>query len=166
MRPNVSRALALGDRRCVALGGRERLGFEAEKRSRYAIRITSSSGPRVRGTCASMIASNERSQPLDPDARLANRATLLTLLSLCSFLLALVTMPLAFQRTDAAAPRVIASAPLAVGVGAGLIARTARTHLRAFRDERESASDESDALQPTSDDSRSAATLSGERRRG
>lgn len=82
---------------------------------------------------------NRTGEPLDRDARLANRATLLTLLSLCSFLLAVVAMPLTFQRTESAASRVVASAPLALGVGAGLAARSVRGQLRALRDERDTA---------------------------
>ncbi len=69
----------------------------------------------------------------DRDGRLANRAALLTIAALCSFLLAVLTIPAAFQSTDATAPRILASAPLAVGVGAGLMARAARAQLRTLR---------------------------------
>lgn len=96
------------------------------------------------------------------DARLANRATLLTLASLCSFLLALIAMPLAFQRTEATAPRVVASAPLAVGVGVGVLARAARGQLRALRDERASASADGAADDRTSRDGGSPASASSE----
>ena len=47
----------------------------------------------------------------DPEARLANRAALLTIASLCSFLLAALTIPATFARTEAAAPRALASSP-------------------------------------------------------
>jgi hypothetical protein len=95
-----------------------------------------------------MTASNGVHGPADRDAHLANRATLFTLTSLVAFLLALVTMPLTFQRTDGAAARVAASKPLALGVIAGARARTARAHLRAHRQERE-ASGARAAGQPT-----------------
>lgn len=67
------------------------------------------------------------------DARLANRTTALTLVSMLSFLVALLAMPLTFQQTERIAPRVVASSPLAVGLGTGVLARAARSQLRALR---------------------------------
>lgn len=91
------------------------------------------------------------------DAHLANRAALLTIACLSSFLLAVLTIPAAFQRTDAAVPRILASSPLAVGVGAGLMARAARARLRALRDERASTHEDGPAdveSQPRAEPSR------------
>jgi len=76
---------------------------------------------------------------LDPDGRLANRATWLTLLCVCSFLLALLAMPLTFQRTEGLSARILASAPLAAGPGTGVLAGAARSQLRVLRRERASA---------------------------
>ncbi len=84
-----------------------------------------------------MTTTNAPHDPIDADARLANRTTLLTLVSLGSFLIALLTIPLTFQRTESAVPRAVASAPLAVGVGAGVMARAARAQLRVLRDEQD-----------------------------
>ena len=70
---------------------------------------------------------------IDEDGRLANRATWLTLLSMLSLVVALLTMPLTFQATDRIVPRVAASSPLGVGLGTGLLARAARSQLRALR---------------------------------
>lgn len=109
-----------------------------------------------------MTPTNRPDESLEHDARLANRATLLTLASLCSFLLALIAMPLTFQRTDATAPRVVASAPLAVGIGAGVLARAARGQLRALRDERESAPADGAADDRASHDGSSPASASSE----
>lgn len=69
------------------------------------------------------------------EARLANRAALVTLLSLGCFLVALVSLPLTFQRTDRIAPRLAASIPLGLGAGAAFVAFAARTNLRGYRDE-------------------------------
>ncbi len=78
--------------------------------------------------------SNTRLPLVDEDARLANRATLLTLVSVASFLLALMTIPLTFQRTDRVLPRIVASVPLAVGAASGLLARGVRGRLNALRE--------------------------------
>jgi hypothetical protein len=67
--------------------------------------------------------------------RLANRAALLTLLSVCCFLLAAIVMPITFQSTEAVAARAIASTPIPIGVGAVMAARTARARWRAARDQ-------------------------------
>jgi hypothetical protein len=75
--------------------------------------------------------------PLDPEARLANRTALLTVLALVAFLTAVIAMPIAFRETEATGPRVLASAPLAIGVGAALAARGARAQLRASRGQSE-----------------------------
>ncbi len=84
---------------------------------------------------ARMTPSDDSRQPLDREARLANRVTILTLASLCGLLLALVTIPLTFQRTEGTAARVVASTPLAVGIGVGMAARAARGQLRVHREE-------------------------------
>jgi hypothetical protein len=73
----------------------------------------------------------------DPDALLANRAALLTVVALLGMLVGAVAIPLTFQETEATAARVLASAPAAVGVGAGMLARGARTRLRALREREE-----------------------------
>jgi hypothetical protein len=67
------------------------------------------------------------------DAHLANRVALRTVLALVAFLVAVIAMPLTFRETEATGPRVLASTPLAVGVGAALAARGARAQLRAMR---------------------------------
>lgn len=77
--------------------------------------------------------SNSRLPLVDEDARLANRATLLTLVSVAAFLLALMAIPLTFQRTDRAVPRIVASVPLAFGAASGLLARGVRGRLHALR---------------------------------
>jgi hypothetical protein len=75
--------------------------------------------------------------PLDPEARLANRTALLTVLALVAFLVAVIAMPLTFRETEATGPRVLAGTPLAIGFGAALAARGARTQLRAHRGQSE-----------------------------
>lgn len=81
---------------------------------------------------------NERVS-LDHDGRLANRAALLTIVSLCAFLGSAVSMKLTFERTESVAARVAASTPLVVGAGAALRARSVRGQLRAIREENASA---------------------------
>ena len=75
---------------------------------------------------------------MDQDARIANRATWLTLLSVCSFMLVVLTMPSTFRNTDRLAPRIAASTPLAAGLVTGVLARAARIQLRALRGEADS----------------------------
>jgi len=75
--------------------------------------------------------------PLDPEARLANRTALFTVLALVAFLTAVIAMPITFRETEATGPRVLSSTPLAIGVGAALAARGARAQLRAFREQGE-----------------------------
>jgi hypothetical protein len=77
--------------------------------------------------------SNTRLPLVDEDARLANRATLLTMVSVASFLVALMAVPLTLQRTDRVVPRIAASVPLAVGAASGLLARGARGRLHGLR---------------------------------
>lgn len=81
---------------------------------------------------------NEPESP-DHDARLANRAALLTMVSLCAFIASAVSMKLTFEATESVAARVAASTPLVVGAGAALRARSARGQLRAIREESASA---------------------------
>jgi membrane protein DedA with SNARE-associated domain len=76
----------------------------------------------------------DRSDSMDQDARLANRAAVLTLLSLGCFFLALLTMLVTFQRTERLVPRLAASTPLGLGVGTAVMACASRARLRAHRD--------------------------------
>jgi hypothetical protein len=86
-----------------------------------------------------MNSTDHHAETLDHDARLANRAALLTIVSLCAFLLSVVTMKLTFERTESATARMAASTPVMVGVGAALRARSVRGQLRAHREESEAA---------------------------
>ena len=63
-------------------------------------------------------------------ARVANRVALLTIAGLCSFLLAAVAVPLAFQGTESTAVRIAASTPVPVGLGIAVAVRAARAQLR------------------------------------
>jgi hypothetical protein len=87
-----------------------------------------------------MTSTGAKRESLDQDARLANRAALLTVVSLCAFLLSAMTMKLTFERTESVAARLAASTPVVVGAGAALRARSARGQLRALREERASSS--------------------------
>lgn len=68
-------------------------------------------------------------------ARIANRVALLTIAGLCSFLLAAVAVPLAFQSTESTAVRIVASTPVPVGLGIAVAVRAARAQLRLVRGE-------------------------------
>lgn len=81
---------------------------------------------------------NERDS-LDHEGRLANRAALLTIVSLCAFIGSAVSMKLTFERTESVGARVAASTPLVVAAGAALRSRSARGQLRAIREESASA---------------------------
>jgi len=67
-------------------------------------------------------------------ARLTNRVASLTIAGLCSFLLAVIAMPLAFQNSESAAVRIAASAPAPIGLGIAVTVRAARAQLRAIRE--------------------------------
>lgn len=76
-------------------------------------------------------------EKLDHEARLANRAALLTILSLFAFIVSVLTTKVTFERTAPAAARVAASTPVVIGALAAIRARTARAQLRALREETE-----------------------------
>jgi hypothetical protein len=80
--------------------------------------------------------------------RLANRTALLTLLTICSFLLAAMTMPLTFQRTGDRVPRVASAAPLPAGVGFAIGARAAGARLKAARERERQTEAEGEAAGP------------------
>ncbi len=72
---------------------------------------------------------------LNDEARLANRAALLTIVSLCAFLVSVLTTKLTFDRTESVAARVAASTPVVVGAVVAIRARSVRGQLRALREE-------------------------------
>jgi hypothetical protein len=82
-----------------------------------------------------MDSTGTRSERLDLEARLANRAALLTIVSLCAFLVSMLAIKLTFDPTRSAAARVAASTPAVVGAAVALRARSVRGQLRAVREE-------------------------------